>query len=71
MKKRMHVKCGNWHLFGRKNQRGDFLPLLGTNARPLLVSAVGAVGSKLLQNLRKKYLEVEEREDHIEREEKE
>ena len=54
MKKRTYVKLGIWHLGGRKKQRGGFSPLWGTIARPLLVCAAGAVGSKLLESVGKK-----------------
>ena len=52
--KRTYVKCGIWHLGGRKKQRGGFLLLLGTFANPLLGSTAGAVGSKILERVGKK-----------------
>ena len=60
--KRNYVKFGVWHLGGRKKQKGGFLPLLGTLARPNLLSAAGSIGSKLLEVLEKKYLVVENEE---------
>ena len=45
-----------WHLGGRKKQKGDFLPILGALARPLLVSAADAVGGEVLKGLGKKNL---------------
>ena len=49
--KNLHL---TWHLGGRKKQKGDFLPILGAPARPLLVSAAGAVGGEVLKGLGKK-----------------
>ena len=51
--KRTYIKCGIWHLGGRKKQKGVFLPILGTLARRLLVSAAGTVG-EVLKGLGKK-----------------
>ena len=39
--KRTYIKRGVWHLGGRKRQKGG-LPILGTMARPFLVSEAGA-----------------------------
>ena len=47
--KRTYIKHGVWHLGGRKSQKGSFLPILGTIAKPLLVSAVGALGGEVLK----------------------
>ena len=52
--KRTYIKRGIWHLGGRKKQKGGFLPILGALARPLLVSAAGAVGGEVLKGLGKK-----------------
>ena len=52
--KRIYIKRGIWHLSGGKKQKGDFLPILGALARPLLVYAAGAVGGKVLKGLGKK-----------------
>ena len=49
-----YVKRGIWHLGGRRKQKGGFLPLLEKVARPLLVSAAGALGWQLLEAVRKK-----------------
>ena len=46
--KRTYLKRGIWHLGGRKKQKGDFLPLLGTVARPIFISAVGYIGGGIL-----------------------
>ena len=54
--KRTYIKHGVWHLGGRKSQKGSFLPILGTIAKPLLVSAVGALGGEVLKETGKKYL---------------
>ena len=54
--KRTYIKRGIWHLGGRKKQKGGFLPILGALARPLLVSAAGAVGEEVLKGLGKKIL---------------
>ena len=52
--KRIYIKCGIWHLSGRKKQKGDFLPILGALARPLLIYAAGTVGGEVLKELGKK-----------------
>ena len=36
---------------GRQKQNGGFLPILGTLAKPLLVSATGTVGGVILKGL--------------------
>ena len=46
-----------------KKQKGDFLPILGALARPLLVSAAGAVGGEVLKGLGKKFFGGGEKED--------
>ena len=51
--KRTYLKRGIWYLGGRKNEIGD-LPVLGTLARSLLVSAASAVGGEVLKGLGKK-----------------
>ena len=51
--KRTYIKCGNWHLGGRKNHKGGFLPILGALARALLISAAGVVGQEVLKGLGK------------------
>ena len=54
--KRTYIKRGIWHLGGRKKQKGGFLPILGALARPLLVSAAGAVGEEVLKGFGKENL---------------
>ena len=51
--KRTYLKRGIWHLGGRKKQKGDFLPLLGTVARPIFISAVGYIGGGILKGFGK------------------
>ena len=53
--KRAYIKLRIWHLGGRKKQRGGFLPILGALAKPLLVSAAGAVCGEVLNRLGKKF----------------
>ena len=48
-----YIKRRSWHLGGRKKQKGGFLPILGALAKPLLVSAAGAVGGEVLKGLGK------------------
>ena len=43
-------------MVGRKRQKGDFLPIFGAIAKPLLVSAAGAIGGEILNGIEKKYL---------------
>ena len=56
-------------MVGRKRQKGGFLPIFGTLAKPLLVSAVGTVGGAVLKRIGKKcfgeenVVEKEERKD--------
>ena len=52
--KRTSVKRGIWTLCGRKKQKGGFLPILETIAKPFLVSAAGGIGSKPLEVAGKK-----------------
>ena len=52
--KRTYIKCGVWHLSGKKRQKGGFLPIFGTVAKPLLVSAAGAIGCDVLKRIGKK-----------------
>ena len=52
----LNPECGRQE---RKRQRMVFLLLLGTLAKQLLESAARMVGSKLLEKLDKKSLEVE------------
>ena len=54
--KKTYVKCGIWHLGGEKKQKGGFLPLLGTLARPVLISAAGSISGEVLKGLGKKSL---------------
>ena len=54
--KRTYTKRGIWHLGDRKKHKGGFLPIIGALARPLLVSAAGAVGGEVLKGLGKKIL---------------
>ena len=54
--KRTYIKRGDWHLVGRKRQKGDFLPIFGAIAKPLLVSAAGEIGGEVLNGIEKKYL---------------
>ena len=54
--KRTCIKRGVWHLGGikktKKNKKkGGFLHILRALARPLLVSAAGAVGGEVLKGL--------------------
>ena len=51
---RTYIKHGIWHLGGRKKQKRGFFVILGALPRPLLVSAAGAVGGKVLKRLGKK-----------------
>ena len=53
-KKRTYIKCGIWHLGGRKRERRGFLLFLGTLARSILMSVVDSVSSKLLEGVGKK-----------------
>ena len=39
------------HLGGRKKEKGEFLPILGSLVKPLLVSAAGAVVGDILKGL--------------------
>ena len=50
-----YIKRGIWHLVCKKKQKDGFLPILGALARPLLVSAAGAVGREVLKELGKKF----------------
>ena len=52
--KRTYIKRGIWHLGGRKKRKGDFLPIFGALARPLLLSAADDVGGDVLKGLGKK-----------------
>ena len=52
--KRSYVKREVWHLGGRKRQKEGFLLIFGTLAKPLLVSAVGAIGGEVLEGIGKK-----------------
>lgn len=45
--KRTYIRRGIWHL-GEKKKKGGFLPILVAIAKPLLVSAAGAVGGGIL-----------------------
>ena len=54
--KRSYIKSGVWHLGGRKRQKGGFLPIFGTLAKPILVSTVGAVVGEVLKGIGKKKL---------------
>ena len=54
--KRNYVKQGIWHLGGRNKQKGGFLLLPGTFARPISPFAAGSIGSKLLEGVGKKIL---------------
>ena len=49
--KKKFLKRGIWHLGGRKKQKGGFLPILGSLAKPLLVSAAGAIGWGILKGV--------------------
>ena len=44
--KRTYIKRGIWHLGGIKKEKGGFLTILGLLAKPLLISAGGAVGAE-------------------------
>ena len=61
--KRNYAKRGVWHLGVRKNEKRGFLHLLGTLTRPILLSAAGSIGSKLLEGVGKKHLVVEKEEE--------
>ena len=52
--KRSYVKREVWHLGGRIRQKEGFLLIFGTLAKPLLVSAVGAIGGEVLEGIGKK-----------------
>ena len=52
--KRTYIKLGIWHLGERKKRKRGFFVILGALPRPLLVSAAGAVGRKVLKRLGKK-----------------
>ena len=39
----------------RKRQKGGFLPIFGAIAKPLLVSAAGAIGGEVLKGIEKIY----------------
>ena len=52
--KRTYIKRGVWHLNGRKRQKGCFLLIHGTLAKPLLVSAAGAIGREVLKGIGKR-----------------
>ena len=52
--KRTYIKQRIWHLGSRNIQKGGFLPILGTLAKPLLVSAASAIGGKVLKGIRQK-----------------
>ena len=49
--KRTYIKCGIWYLGRRKIQKKEFLPIIASLAKPLLVSAAGAVGGEILKGL--------------------
>ena len=49
--KRTYIKQRIWHLGGRNIQKGGFLPILGTLAKPLLASAAGVIGGKVLKGI--------------------
>ena len=51
---RTYIKRGFCHFDGRKRQKGGCLPILETLAKPLLVSAAGAIGGEVLKGTRKK-----------------
>lgn len=53
--KKTYIKWGIWHLGVRKKQKGGFLHILGTLARPLLVSGTGAINGEVLKGLGKKF----------------
>ena len=46
-----YIKHEVWYLGGRKRQKGGFLPILGTLAKPLLASAAGVIGGKVLKGI--------------------
>ena len=52
--KRSYVKREVWHLGSRKRQKEGVLLIFGTLAKPLLVSAVGAIGGEVLEGIGKK-----------------
>ena len=54
--KRTYIKCRIWHLGGPKKQKGGFLHILGSLAKPLLVSAAGPVGGEISKGLGSKIL---------------
>lgn len=57
-KKQRQTRCVAFGWY--KKQRGDFLALLGTSARPLLISAAESIGSKLLKSVGKRFWGVKE-----------
>ena len=61
--KRNYVKQGVWHFGGKKRQKGGFLLLLGTLARPVLLYAVGLMVQNYFKASEKKYLVVENQEE--------
>ena len=46
-------------------KKSGFLPILGTIARPFLVSGPCAIGSKLLDGVGKKYLVEEKKKERV------
>ena len=69
--KRTYIKRGIQHLGGRKKRKRGLLPILGTFARPVLVSAADAVGGEVLKRLeKKKKLRGREKEDLEEEDER-
>ena len=52
--KRTYIIRGIWYLGGREKQKGGFLPILGSLAKPLLESGAGTVGGEILKGLESK-----------------
>ena len=68
--KRTYIKCGIWYLGRRKMQKGEFLPIIVSLAKPLLVSMAGTVGGEILKGLGSKIF-VREKENRKEEKEEE
>ena len=62
--RRTYVKGSIWPL-GSTKKKSAFFPILGTIARPFLVSGPCAIGSKLLVGVGKKYLVVEKKKERV------
>ena len=54
MRPKTYIKKGVWHLGKGKKQKGRFLPLIGSLAKPLFISAAGALAVRVLNFTTKK-----------------